>query len=195
MTAEPPSFRSAPQRVGHAGTVEVFVADEQSDVAVAVDRYAKMASFALDQEGVRGDVEFALLFVTEAVMAELNQIHMGHDGPTDVLAFPIDDEMFQVGRSPDGGSRRPPTRDPLHLPGPRLLGDVVVCPAVAATNSTENAGSYPGHDGSAQAEIDLLVIHGILHVLGHDHAEDDEKAVMQKAERRLLVDFASQALQ
>lgn len=168
----------------------MFVADEQTDHEIASDRYAALSRQVLVDEGVRGDVEFALLFIDEQVMSDLNASHMGGDGPTDVLAFPIDDEMGPGGRSPDGGSRRPAQREPLGQPGPRLLGDVVVCPNVAARQAAENAGSYPGHDGTLSDEIDLLVVHGILHVLGHDHAEPDETAVMQAAERRHLAAFA-----
>lgn len=190
MTIEPPSFRQGPRRAGRPGSLEVFVADEQSEVDIATERYSALSRHALQAEGVSGDVEFALLFVDETVMTDLNRSHMGKDGPTDVLAFPIDDELAQVGRSPDGGSRRPGSRDPMMMPGPILLGDVVVCPKVAAANAPANLGSYPGHDGSMRAEIDLLVVHGILHVLGHDHAEPDEEATMKEAERRLLASFA-----
>ncbi len=193
MTIEPPSFRSAPRRVGRAGSVEVFVADEQTDVDVSAERYVSLSRHVLDAEGVSGDVEFALLFVDEGVMADLNRMHMAEDGPTDVLAFPIDDELGRVGRSPDGGSRRPVNRDPMLMPGPILLGDVVVCPKVAEVNARTNAGSYPGHEGTTQDEVDLLVVHGILHVLGHDHAKAEEEAVMKDAERRLLASFAKES--
>jgi probable rRNA maturation factor len=189
MTSEPPPVAAGPRRAGHDGDLEVFVADEQSAIAVDTSRYSEMARFVLEREGVRGDVEFALVFVDEPSMANLNAMHMEGDGSTDVLAFPIDDELFQTGRSPDGASRRPAQREPEGARGPLLLGDVVVCPAVADRQATENAGSYPGHDGSLQAEIDLLVVHGILHVLGHDHAAADEKAVMQNAEREHLASF------
>ncbi|MCB1039254.1 MAG: rRNA maturation RNase YbeY, partial [Acidimicrobiales bacterium] len=109
-----------------------------------------------------------------------NQRFMGHDGPTDVLAFPIDDDDVLIGRSPDGSSSGPdrgPSDDV-----PLLLGDVVVCPAVAARNAPSHAGTYDD-------ELALLVVHGILHVLGHDHAEPDETAVMQAKERDLLSRF------
>ena len=189
MSSEPPPVTAGPRRAGHYGDLEVFVADEQATVEVDAARYRDMTRFVLEREGVRGDVEFALVFVDEPSMANLNETHMGSDGPTDVLAFPIDDELFQTGRSPDGASRRPAQREPDGVRGPLLLGDVVVCPGVADRQASENAGSYPGHDGSLQAEIDLLVVHGILHVLGHDHAAADEKAVMQTAEREHLAAF------
>jgi len=190
MSSEPPPLTAGPRLAGHDGDLEIFVADEQDAVDVDTSRYSEMARFVLEREGVRGDVEFALVFVDESSMANLNEAHMGSEGPTDVLAFPIDDELFQTGRSPDGASRRPAQRDPDGQRGPLLLGDVVVCPAVAASQAGENASSYPGHDGSLQAEIDLLVVHGILHVLGHDHAAADEMEVMQRAEREHLSAFS-----
>jgi rRNA maturation RNase YbeY len=113
----------------------------------------------------------------ETTIAELNQTFMGVEGPTDVLAFPIDDEEVGVGRSPDG-STSGPDRDPL-ADVPLLLGDVVVCPAVAARNAPTHAGTYDD-------EIALLVVHGILHVLGWDHADDDETREMQAREREHL---------
>jgi probable rRNA maturation factor len=190
MTPEPPSIRSGPQRAGRPGTLEVFVADEQSDIDIPIDRYAALARYVLETEGVRGDIEFALMFIGQQAMTDLNRTYMHGDGPTDVLAFPIDDDMGATGRAPDAGSRRPAQRDPLHSAGPRLLGDVVVCPTTALAQAAENAGSYPGHEGTLLDEIDLLVVHGILHVLGHDHAEPDETEVMQAAERRHLAAFA-----
>ena len=131
----------------------------------------------------------ALVFVDEPTMADLNQLHMGGTGATDVLAFPIDDHFVRAGRSPDHASRRPPRREPVPEPGPLLLGDIAVCPLVAARNAPENAGSYPGHAGDLGDELDLLVVHGVLHVLGMDHAEDDERVVMQAAERQHLATF------
>ena len=191
MVIEPPSVRSGPRRAGRDGSVEVFIADEQGDVEVDTSRYSALVTGVLADEGVHGDIEFALMFIDVDTMTTLNSTHMGGSGPTDVLAFPIDDEMFQTGRSPDGATRRPQTRDLPTEPGPILLGDVVVCPSVAAGQAVEHAGSYPGHDGSVEAEIDLLVVHGILHVLGHDHAEADEREVMQSRERSHLSKFRS----
>jgi len=107
-----------------------------------------------------GSPELALTFVDEATIAELNRTWLDGDGPTDVLAFPIDDE--------DDGT-----------PGPRMLGDVIVCPAVAERYATAN-------DRAPHDEIALLVVHGILHVLGHDHLDDDEAQRMRDHEHRHL---------
>ncbi len=133
---------------------------EQSDVAVDVTRYRRLAVEVLVAEGVAGPAELALTFVDEDAIAELNRTWLDGDGPTDVLAFPIDDE--------DDGT-----------PGPRMLGDVIVCPAVAQRYATAN-GRDPGD------ELALLVVHGILHVLGHDHLEDDEAQRMRDQEHRHL---------
>lgn len=175
----PPSGGRARRR-GDEGDLEVFVSDEQDAQPVDVVRWEALARNVLAAEGVSGEAELALLFVDEAAMAQLNQTFMGHDGPTDVLAFPIDDDEVLVGRSPDGSTTGPDREASNEVP--LLLGDVVVCPAVAARNAPTHAGTYPD-------EIALLVVHGILHVLGHDHAEPGEAAVMQGKERDLLARF------
>jgi probable rRNA maturation factor len=138
--------------------VSVVSADEQSDVEVDVDRWSRLAVDVLASEGARG--ELTLTFVDRDEIAVLNRDHMGADGPTDVLSFPLDD---------------PTAATDL----PVLLGDVVVCPAVAADRAGEHAGTLDD-------ELALLVVHGVLHVLGHDHADSDETARMQTRERELL---------
>lgn len=111
-------------------------------------------------------------------MRELNRQFMGEDRPTDVLAFPIDDDA-PGGRWPDAGPTGPDRPEPLGDALPVLLGDVVLCPAVAARQA-------PEHNCSFEDELALLVVHGILHVLGHDHAEAEETAVMKAREQALL---------
>ena len=172
---EPP-----PRRTGPEGEVQVFGADEQDAEPVDVPRWVDLARDVLVAEGVRGEAELSLLFVDEPSIAELNQRFMDADGPTDVLAFPIDEAV--PGRWPDVGSTGPDREEPDPGDMPLLLGDVVVCPAVAARQAPEHAGSYDD-------EIALLVVHGVLHVLGHDHAEPEETAVMQARERDLLDRF------
>lgn len=170
-----------PPRRGPEGDVQVFGADEQSAAPVDVDRWVVLARDVLLAEGVQGDVELSLLFVDEDTIAELNARFMDADGPTDVLAFPIDDPVV-AGRWPDASTSGPDREDPEPGDMPLLLGDVVVCPAVAKRQAPEHAGSYDD-------ELALLVVHGVLHVLGHDHAEPDETAVMQARERALLDEF------
>ena len=170
-----------PLRHGPEGEVHVFGADEQTTVEVDVDRWVTLARDVLVAEGVRGEAELSMLFVDESAIAELNQRFMDATGPTDVLAFPIDDPVV-AGRWPDAGTAGPDRDDPDPGDLPLLLGDVVVCPAVAERQAPTHAGSY-------EDELALLVVHGVLHVLGHDHAEPDETAVMQERERVLLERF------
>lgn len=162
--------------------VEVFVADEQTEEPVEVLRWARLAQQVLEVEGIKGEAELSMLFVDEATMSDLNQRFHGRLGPTDVLAFPIDEDPVEGGRSPDAGGTGPgysPTE-----PGdmPVLLGDVVVCPRVAGRNAPDHAGSYDD-------ELALLIVHGILHLLGMDHSDDEEAEAMEKREQELLDRF------
>lgn len=171
---------AARPRVGGDGDPEVFCADEQSDVPLELERWQQLALDVLRDEGVRGLAELSILFVAEHEISELNRDYMGKDGPTDVLAFPIDDDEVTVGRSPDGSTTGPDREPPDDVP--LLLGDVVICPVVAARNAPAHAGTYDD-------EIALLLVHGILHVLGMDHATPDETIEMQARERDLLGRF------
>lgn len=177
MIRPPAPNRPKRRRRADDGEVEVFVADEQADHPIDVAQWEGLARLVLEAEGVTGDAELALLFVDEATISELNTTFMGVAGPTDVLAFPIDDDDVGVGRSPDG-STSGPDRDPFS-DVPLLLGDVVICPAIAARNAPSHAGTYLD-------EIALLVVHGTLHVLGWDHATEEETTAMQARERELL---------
>ena len=148
---------------GVAAAVTVVVSDDQAAVEIDADRWAQLAGAVADAEGGVG--ELTLAFVTADDIAELNRDHMDGDGPTDVLAFPLD--------ALDDG--------PLDAAasGPRLLGDVVICPSVAAAQA-------PEHAGTLDDELALLVVHGCLHVFGYDHAHDDDTARMRHREVELL---------
>lgn len=167
------------RRVGGDGIVQVFCANEQADVEVDVDRWRRLAESVLVDEGVRGAAELSIIFVDRDTIAEMNRVHMGKDAPTDVLSFPIDavvvDETPGPGRASRGPERIVPDGDDY----PLLLGDVVVCPSVAAAQA-------PTHAGCLDDELALLVTHGVLHVLGYDHADDDERIAMQGREIALL---------
>ena len=102
---------------------------------------------------------------------------MGHDGPTDVLSFPIEGEPDPTGRVPDAGGTGP--GEPPAPEIPTLLGDIVICPSVAARNAVE-------HECTFDDEIALLVVHGVLHLLGWDHVVDEEAERMEARERELL---------
>ncbi len=149
-------------------TVAVEATDVRSpndspDVVIDLDRWRTLAESALATEGAVGSL--GLTFVDAAEIAALNEEHLGKTGPTDVLSFPID--------GPDDVGV--PSEDGV----PTLLGDVVISPAVAAAQ-------YAGHAGTLDDELALLVVHGVLHVLGHDHAEPAETSIMRARELILL---------
>ncbi|MEY2626737.1 MAG: hypothetical protein RJB08_496 [Actinomycetota bacterium] len=171
--------RRGPRRIGGDGDVQVFCADEQADVSIDIDRWQRLATDVLRSEGVKGACELSLLFVDAGVIAELNRVHMGKSGPTDVLSFPIDAVLVDDSPGPGHATRGPDRPQPDSDDHPLLLGDVVLCPAVARDQA-------PQHAGSVDDEIALLVTHGVLHVLGYDHAEEADKVRMQSRERELL---------
>jgi probable rRNA maturation factor len=158
-------------------SLDIYAADEQHDLAVDLERWVALARAALTDEGVRGLAEVSLIFTDEPTMADLNQQFMGASGPTDVLSFPIDAEPEPGGRSPDGGTTGP--GDPPSDEIPTMVGDIVICPAVAARNA-------PGHGATIDDELALLVVHGVLHLLGWDHEADEEAEKMEARERELL---------
>jgi probable rRNA maturation factor len=158
---------------------EVFCGDEQSDVAIDLPRWRSLALEVLQAEGVRGACELSVFFVDEATIADLNNDYMGKSGPTDVLAFPVDGVEVMDTQGPGALSRGPARPHMDHDDMPTLLGDVVVCPAVAVRQA-------PTHAGDADDEIALLVVHGVLHVLGYDHDTDDATRSMRERELTIL---------
>lgn len=127
---------------------------DRQDRAVDTDGLIELAHTTLRGEGIaRGELSVSL--VDDDEIAELHRRFMHEDGPTDVLSFPMDEEDEDDG-------------------GVRLLGDVVIAPAVAARNHPEDPAR----------EIRLLLVHGILHLLGYDHEEDDERAAMWARQER-----------
>ncbi|MEE8602893.1 rRNA maturation RNase YbeY [Euzebya tangerina] len=149
------------------GSRPVLVSDERTSAdqtPVDAERLRTLAVMTLDGMAVPPQMEVTVMLVDTDRMADLNQEHMGHEGPTDVLAFPLDAVDDTV-----------PDR-------PAILGDVVLCPAVAAAQAPEN-------DSTPQAEMELLIVHGILHLLGHDHAEPEEERVMFTLTYKLLATF------
>jgi probable rRNA maturation factor len=162
-------------------SLEIYAADEQSDHPVAVERWSDLARSVLVAEGIVAETEVSLLFVDEATIASLNERFLDKAGPTDVLSFPIEDEVDRSGRSPDEGGTGPGSieADTGRL---LLLGDVVICPAVAARNAVDHGVSFDD-------EIALLVVHGILHLLGMDHEVEQEAERMERREQQLLARF------
>lgn len=172
--------------VGGDGEPQVFCADEQSVVPIDLPRWQRLAERCLHTLGVRGLAEMSVLYVDTEEIADLNSSFLGKSGPTDVLSFPIDvqDHLADAtivdvvadARGPSSGPDRAPL-DPDDMP--LLLGDIVICPQVAAAQA-------PTHAGTLDDELALLLVHGILHVLGHDHAEPAEARRMRQRERELL---------
>lgn len=130
-------------------------------------RMLRLATFALDHLHVHPDAELGIQFVDVAAMEELHVQWMDEPGPTDVLSFPMDELR-------PGSSDRPTP--------PGLLGDIVVCPEIAALQAKE-AGHEPVD------EMLLLVAHGLLHLLGFDHAEPEDERIMFALQREILVGF------
>jgi probable rRNA maturation factor len=159
-------------------SVDIYAADEQADLLVAVDRWSELARSALMAEGITSDTEVSLLFVDEPSIAALNERFLGKSGPTDVLSFPIEDEVERSGRSPDQGGNGPGSAE-ADSDRFLLLGDVVICPTVAARNAVD-------HGVSVEDELALLVVHGILHLLGMDHEVEAEAERMEQREQQLL---------
>jgi probable rRNA maturation factor len=143
--------------------VAVFLADEQ-DLEVAEGRLVALAQHVLAAQRVPADMEVSLLLVDEPTIAELNEQHLGKSGPTDVLAFPIE----EPGESPPGA--------------PAILGDVVLCPKIAHEQASDLARS-------GEEELELLTVHGILHLLGMDHADPASEREMFGLTDRLLAEF------
>jgi probable rRNA maturation factor len=160
--------------------VDVFVADEQAAAPVELERWGALARAVLESRGIRGDAEVSLLFVDEGAIAALNERFLARSGPTDVLAFPVEDDPIAPGRFPDVGGTGPGSE--VEEEPPLLLGDVVVCPAVAERNAKERSVPYDD-------EIALLVVHGLLHLLGMDHEAEAEAEAMEALERQLLEAF------
>jgi len=162
--------------------VDVFTADEQSDEPVDTLRWLVLARAVLEAEGIKGDAEMSLVFVDEAAIADLNRRFAGNDGPTDVLSFSFDDEPVPSGRHPDHRGNGPNWTPEDAGEVPVLIGDVYICPAVAARNAPEHAATFDD-------ELALLVVHGILHLMGLDHVESAEAEAMEGREQELLARF------
>lgn len=169
----------SPRRAGGDGVPEVFCSNEQNDVEIDLPRWRSLAINALRAEGVRGGCELSLFFVDEMTIADLNAEHMGKSGPTDVLSFPLDGIEVADTQGPGALTRGPSRPHPDHDDMPTLLGDVLVCPAVAISQA-------PDHAGTVDDEIALLVVHGVLHVLGFDHAIEEDAVRMRQRELAIL---------
>ena len=130
--------------------------NNESGVEVDTERLVQLATFALAALRIHPQAELSILLVDEATMSAYHEKFMDEPGPTDVLSFPMD-EM----RAPEA-DEEPPLG---------VLGDIVLCPTVTAAQAADS-------NRTPEEEADYLLIHGLLHLLGHDHAEPAEKKVM-----------------
>lgn len=129
--------------------------------------FERLAAFVLEREDVPDAVELSVALVDLDEMAELNGRFRGKEGPTDVLSFPCDDPCA------------------IAEEGELVaIGDVVIAPVVAESQAAEY-----GH--TVEEELNLLLVHGVLHLLGYDHEDDDEAAAMQARERAMLEAWAA----
>lgn len=158
--------RRAPE-AGGLRTVSIEIVNESAATDVDTDAILAVARHALTGTGVSPLAELSVLLVDAEYMADLNHRWLGGEGPTDVLAFPMD----------EGGVDRGPTEE--NGGGPALLGDIVLCPEVAQRQA--RSAGHPVGD-----ELELLTVHGILHLLGYDHAEPEEEREMFTLQSRLL---------
>jgi probable rRNA maturation factor len=162
MPGGAPAAPAAPADDG--GDLMSIEVNDESGQGVDGERVESLARFVLGRLKVHPQAELSVLAVDVATMSSLHQQWMDEEGPTDVLSFPMDE--LRPGKEGEE-------------PEPGLLGDVVLCPEVAATQA-----SAAGH--STAEELDLLTTHGILHLLGYDHAEPDEEREMFGLQSELL---------
>lgn len=146
--------------------MNIFLADEQTE-PVSTDRVVQVAERLLCAERMPDNSEVAVVLVGEAEMALYNQRFMERSGPTDVLAFPVDQLVpGEIPKTVANGQ-------------PLSLGDIFICPAVVKGQAEELGISL-------EDEMALIVTHGILHLLGYDHADPADAAIMSAKERDFL---------
>ncbi|CAM3938311.1 rRNA maturation RNase YbeY [Janibacter anophelis] len=139
----------------------------ETDHDVDEGEFVDLSRYVLEQMRVHPQAELCIRFVDEATMTVLHEQWMDLAGPTDVMSFPMDE--LRPGREGETSAEG-------------VLGDIVVCPSVA-----ERQAAAAGH--AAIEEMLLLTTHGILHLLGYDHAEPDEEKEMFELQRQLLLTF------
>ncbi len=143
----------------------------ESGIEVAEATLQDVVLFGMAQMRVHPDAELAIVLVDEGAMEQLHLQWMGEPGPTDVLSFPMDE--LRPGRDGETSAEG-------------ILGDIVLCPSVAATQA-----EAAGH--SVMTELSMLTIHGLLHLLGYDHAEPDEEKEMFGLQADILQKYSDQA--
>ena len=151
--------------------------NNESGMAADEDALRELAQYVIGQMETHPLADLSMLLVDEAHMTNLHEKWMDEPGPTDVLSFPMD----ELRPHSMAGPNRSRGRDGDE-PEPVLLGDVVLCPQVAAVQARQ-------HGQSTQAELELLTVHGVLHLLGYDHADPEEEAEMFGLQNELLRDW------
>ncbi len=146
---------------------------DESGRDVEVTELSRLARFVMDRMRVHPQAELCITLVDEATIAEMNEKWMEKAGPTDVLAFPMDEmRPGHVDEEPEEG----------------ILGDIALCPAVAEQQAEEVRAKGQTAYSTAD-EVELLTVHGILHLLGYDHAEPEEHQEMFGLQARLLAEW------
>jgi probable rRNA maturation factor len=148
-------------------TVEI---NNESGVEVDTAGLLRLADFALESLRIHPQAELSIVLVDEDTMSAYHEKYLDEKGPTDVLSFPMDE-------------LRPPADD--EEPPEGLLGDIVLCPAVTARQAAE-------HGRTPDAEAEYLLVHGLLHLLGYDHATAEERAEMFGLKDDLLAAWATE---
>ena len=147
--------------------MEISIISHRQPEPLDLTAFERLAGFVLDREDAPDAVELSVVVVSLDEMTSLNDKYRGKKSPTDVLSFPCDDPCSVV--EPDE---------------PIAIGDVILAPEVAEAQATEY-----GH--TVEEELNLLVVHGVLHLLGYDHEVDEAAAAMQERERVILSAWAN----
>ena len=147
-------------------TVEVL---NETDFDVAIEKISNLAAFTIAKMKLHPQTDLSVIFVDRDSIAELNKRWMGEEGPTDVLSFPMDE--LRPGDNSENAADS-------------LLGDIVICPQVALEQAS--LANKP-----VIAEIDLLLVHGLLHLLGFDHADEIEHKEMFDLQQKILDEWGT----
>ena len=131
----------------------------ESETSFPEDLLEGAARTALEHQDESSEAELSIILTNDARLHELNLNYLGVDAPTDVLSFPASETDPETGRP--------------------YIGDILI--SVPRAKSQAEAAGHP-----LEAEVQLLIVHGVLHLLGHDHAEAEEKACMWKAQQEIL---------
>ena len=147
--------------------MQVSVSSHREPEPLSLEAFERIGLFVLRLEDVPDEAELSIALVDAEEMAHLNEQYRGIEGPTDVLSFGCDDPCASVGGEPI------------------TLGDVIIAPDVAVAQAAELGTTI-------EAELNLLLVHGVLHLLGYDHESDEDAAVMQAREQVVLEAYTAE---